>query len=616
MRRISALTAAALAAAASLAQPAGADAPGGTTSLRLDPAVLASHGIALAGAAPSAPGLREGALGFRVRPGSALATAGGPGDVEGFAAADLRHAGGVALEIDGARLRFPGVALARAEPPHDLALRDADGRVQLLATGMHARLDAGGRALRVRHADLVFAPALAARLGRPELAGTYVGVLDADWTLASPPAAPGAAAQGGACSADFTLPVDVALIELTSLTMAAREAGVRVALAPRAVLRNVGQGDVAWNHAIAPDSPVGPHPFLSVAFYRLAGGAIEQLGLADAKHAFFATNTNCPCAGGHVLYVGCEDTYGVSTNLDRTFLAPRAEIDALARSWTSLGSHFDALPVDDFRDHPGGAHDAFEHRLVVREDDLGTPGARYFYDAWYLAAGDVDLVNSMGWREVAPAFGGSAWTFPTVDAGLSNGGVLDAWVDPQSPTPGAANALHDSGEGRVQLAVSTTDLGGGAFHYEYALHNFDFERRVESFRVPLAPGQSVSAVGFGDGDPDPANDWSASVGPKGVTWTAPPGAELDWGRLVGFRFDASAAPAATRAALGPAEGPPAAELVPTLGPAAAPVPGLGRWGALGAALALAAGAYTMWMRGSRARASSASASAPSAGWTA
>ena len=115
-----------------------------------------------------------------------------------------------------------------------------------------------------------------------------------------------------------------------------------------------------------------------------------------------------------------------------------------------------------------------------------------------------------------------------MDAGTENGSILDVFVDPANVLPGQATELHDTGAGRVQLALVSSDLGGGVFHYEYALMNFDFERQVQSFTLPIGAGQIVSNVGFGDGDATAANDWTPSVGADAVTWTAPANGPLTW----------------------------------------------------------------------------------------
>jgi len=574
--------------AASLAASAGAPGPAplgaGFTALRFQPEILTDLAIEIVDVrdAASAP-VRDGALAFALTASSSSATFDAVGnDFEGFAAADLRHAGGFTLRIGGARVDFTGFRLTASPDPKTLELRDAGGRLWLLVDKPHAVLAAGR--LELSNADLLIAPELALLLDRPDLAGSYLGVLDAQLALASEPSAQAAAPAGapgplgGECVGDFSQPVDLLMDDLSGMTQVAREPGGRVAIAPGAVVRNLGPGDVQWYRSIAPASPVGPHPYLALHFYRLAGGVLEQIGRGDLKHTFFSTNTDCDCPGGQILYAGCEDYYGVFTNVDRINLAPRDEIDAFSLVWSSLGSHFDGVPVDDFRHHGGdSAHDAFQHRLVVREPDLQTPGARYFYDGWYIAPNDTNLENSMGHREVDPAFAGSTWSFPTVDAGTANTSILDVFVDPLDVQPGQATELHDTGEGRVHLAVVSTARGGGVYHYEYALMNFDFERKIASFSIPVGAGQIVSDTGFGDANGNASDDWTASVGGGRVTWTAPAGNALDWGTLYNFRFDVNAPPGETLATLTPLDaGSPSAFAVRTV-----PEPAAASWAGIG-----------------------------------
>jgi hypothetical protein len=546
----------------------------GTTSLSFVPEILADLGLDLVDVAETSPPLREGALGFAldVPPSTVRLDAAGS-DFEGFLAADLRHAGGFALQTQGARLDFSTFQLHETAAPHALELRDAQGTRWFVIDKPQAVLTADW--LAIDNADVLIAPELAGLLGRPDLAGTYIGVFDAQLSLepASPSALDATVAGGAACVGDFSQPADLHLTVLSGMTQSVREPGGRIAISPSATVQNLGPGDVQWYRAIAPASPVGPHAFLLLNFYRLSGGVLEQIGREDVKHAFFATNEICGCTPGHIFYAECQDVYGVNTNLDRLNLAPRSEVNALAASWTSLGSHFDGAPVDDYRDHGGNTeHDSFEHRLVVLEPDLETPDARYFYDGWYLAPNDPNLGNSMGYREVDPTFGGSTWTFPTIDAGTANGSILDVLVDPQNVQPGQASELLDTGEGRVHLVAVTTDLGGGSYHYEYALLNFDFERRVQSFSLPIGTGQIISNTGFDDGDNSAANDWTPSIASGSVTWTAPAGHALDFGTLFNFRFDANTAPVAGAATITPLDpGNPGAIPVRTL-----PEPGRGQ----------------------------------------
>ena len=163
---------------------------------------------------------------------------------------------------------------------------------------------------------------------------------------------------------------------------------------------------------------------------------------------------------------------------------------------------------------------------------------------------DTNLLNSLGHRQVTPILIGSTWAFPNAGS-MQLGSVLDVWVDPLSPGPGEKNALVDTGRGRVQLAVVATDSGGGVYHYEWALRNFDFENQLRSFSVPVLTDMTVTNTGFEDGDGMAGNDWSATVTSTRVTWNAPAGNELDWDRLYNFRMDVDGAPLESAAAMEP-----------------------------------------------------------------
>ena len=69
-------------------------------------------------------------------------------------------------------------------------------------------------------------------------------------------------------------------------------------------------------------------------------------------------------------------------------------------------------------------------------------------------------------------------------------------------------------------------------------------RRFARFRVPLPANASVSAPRFDDADNDSGNDWSLSGAGGALTWSAPAGNTLDWGRLYHFEFVSDAPPAA------------------------------------------------------------------------
>jgi hypothetical protein len=99
-------------------------------------------------------------------------------------------------------------------------------------------------------------------------------------------------------------------------------------------------GDVPLNWYRLPDAH---HPAITLNFYRLLDGRIEQLARSWVKHGFYATNQNAcattpemmgrPCqpgSGGTQLRPGCSDLYGEELNADPSFLGPRGRITNVA----------------------------------------------------------------------------------------------------------------------------------------------------------------------------------------------------------------------------------------------------------------------------------------------
>jgi hypothetical protein len=118
-----------------------------------------------------------------------------------------------------------------------------------------------------------------------------------------------------------------------------------------------------------------------------------------------------------------------------------------------------------------------------------------------------------------------------------------------------------------------TSLGGGQWHYEYAVYNRSSARGLRSFAVPTGFA-AVTNAGFHDPDADALNDWTADVVPGTVTWSTDdwstdPGANaLHYQLMFNFRFDADAPPVASQALagiFGPGIG--STLLVPTRAPA-------------------------------------------------
>jgi len=430
----------------------------------------------------------------------------------------------------------------------------------------HALLDPESGDLSFRHMDIRITRELAKRLGYPRFADVTVG--EAHMETAADVPASALADKGSSCGVlDTDGDIDVQLTGINSTSEVARDPGVRIAMAPDASLKNVGTADVPWFRAINPDGgpspPFGQHPFLAYNAFRIADGVIEQIGRSQIKHAFFTVNVgaDCECPGGQILHLGCQDIYGVSSNADRHYLASRREVTASSGHWNSYGSHFDTYPEepkDDFRDHSRGDHsDSFEHRMAVLEDDLLVDGAAYFIEAWYLIKDDVNILNSMGFRQLNPELNGGGWSFTPFLTSFMNGPAIDAWVDPNASGNVARNTYVVTADGHLKLAVRTTNLGGGLHRYEYALMNLDYDRQIRKFKVPVPSNVSVTDITFGDIDDEQSNDWTQVRSSTAVVWTtkSPKSDSLDWGTMFNFGFTANVGPAETQAVLTPLEPP-------------------------------------------------------------
>jgi hypothetical protein len=517
----------------------------GTGRIALHTDLVRTLGIAAPSAVPDA----AGRLAIPIR----LA-----GDLELFAPRSLfRDLAGGAIRIESAAVLrlgaasvpLQGVTLKRGPEERTLTLVGADGRALFEGDHMHFDVDRKARHVRMFNIDLRLTAESAALLGAARYAGVAVGVLELSLDAAIPPGE--APEPTEACSSPvWGAPSnDVELLTISAVQQVARVGTFptgRIGVVPAAMLRNVGTTDVPWYSKFSGSFPPygnDQHPFLVWNMYRIASGALEQIGRSPLKHAFLTLNTACGCGSGHVLFVNCEDTYGSSTNDSVQDLGPREELSAHTGIWQRCGSLFDpdcngvANPV------PPRAS-SMDRRMAVAESDLRTPGAAYYVDAWYVVRDDVNIFNTMGHRRVTPT-GGATWTFGLAGNPFTAGPVIDEWVDPAAPGPAAESALVETAFGRIKVAVRATDLGEGQWRYDYAVMNLDFDPRVEAFSVALPAGAVPRDTGFHDPDQDPANDWTAAVADNRITWTAPAdSAAQDYSTLLSFRFTVNAIPSA------------------------------------------------------------------------
>lgn len=562
-------------------------------TLALDQGTLSALGFEtalagrpLAGHAPHALSVAPvGAPSYATRGPVDLSAAIGADGFHAFERGGLRLAGGFRLRLGDRTYDFTELELRAVPGSTSLELVDADGGAWLTTADAQWEFDLDTGRLRYLNADVRILPALAERLGDARYAGVSVGLLSLDATLrgARVPALPAIVNAPPPCG-DWSGNVDVGLVDMSSIG----QAGIAtvngrsvVVVLPSAELENVGTANVPWfskftNLGVPPWND--QHPFLVWQMMRVSGGVLEPLGRSDLKHAFLTINSGCDagaCTDSHVLGLGCADVYSTGTNNSVGSLAPRAEVTASTGIWSHCGgiaSHFDTNG-DCTQDFFGAGENSFTHGLKAAEVDLQVAGATYYVEAFYIVRNDINIFNSMGYRQVAPAKPAAVWTFPTVGA-YATGPAINAWVNPTTPGAGADNRLLDTAEGRAQLAVRTFEVPGNPSRqrYAYALQNHDFDRRIKSLRIPFnTAGVVVENFVYADGDGFAANDWTAAVDAGGVTWTAPaattPPAELDYASLVSFRFDSDRAAVAVDSSLGVFEaGDPTVLTLRTLGP--------------------------------------------------
>ncbi len=431
----------------------------------------------------------------------------------------------------------------RGADQNPLYMRDERGRVVLELAHSMLRVTPDND-FDIYYMNLRLADGWADDLGRPELAGLVIGVAQMTGTLTP--------ISGTSIRTPFSPQygtgfLDVSLGLLSGLQQFGRE-GSTVGLTMATTSCNVGDVDVPWEAPMMED-----HPMIAMALYRLRNGKFDQIGVSWMKHGFFAlSNSQCiPCqnpSDGSFLGVGCSDTYGPGNNADRRYLGPRSEVDPYLGTWSCSGSHFQGGAADCVRGHGSSGHDGVAHRLQVEDSELDQSGADYFYEAYYVVRGDQNRHNNYGSVEVSMGLTGSTWFFSD-EGSLIEGPAIERWGEQRTE-------FSIPGDGKVILAVETTDLGGGSFHYQYALLNFDSEREIRSFSLPVEGVPGLSGFTFNDADEDALNDWAALVSGGLLTWSTdtytvdPDANALTFGEMFSFGFDADVPPDTLTTTLG------------------------------------------------------------------
>ena len=453
------------------------------------------------------------------------------------------HDGGFSIRdlATGDELRFRPFHLEQDVLTGELELVGEDDRARLQLDHARVLQDAASvdpHTVRILGFDLRISRASALLLQRPELEDALIGtgqwVAQSIGEANSPPlgsshpdrndTAPLEDEQASGCITDAKL---AELYQLESFGRIGSFPTGEIGLSMTTTICNIGDCSLPW---FAPMNEA--HPGVVMHLYRLADGRFEQIGLSGVKHGYFPLGVDG--CGNHCtdlpndLGIGCQDTYGASSNADRTWLAPRDEWSGYYGTWECTGSHFADGEPDCTRRHGGAGHDPVEHRLRVRDADLADASADYYVEAMYIVAEDVDRFDNYGYRPTTFVRTGDDYVF-SLGGGFSalEGPALGAW-DAEIRTG------TFPGEGRLLLGYTVTDIGGGAYAYEYALLNLDSDLAVKSFRVPVGSGP-IDDIGFHDPNGDELDDWNATLVGNELVWETASN-PVRWGHLYNFRF--------------------------------------------------------------------------------
>ena len=320
------------------------------------------------------------------------------------------------------------------------------------------------------------------------------------------------------------------------------------ALAMSTTSCNRGSVNVPW---LAPMQE--NHPAIGFIIAREGTDRIEQVSsYSYVKHGFFAlSSSQCtPCqnpSNGTFLGVGCSDTYGIGNNGDNFWLGPAEEVNPWLGDWEHIGSHFDkgqppaSPPFDtDGNRSPINPPNSLGNRVWVSDDEMDDAGYTYYYYGYYVIRGEPGAArkNNGASRRFTPTWTGSSWSISVPGSNAQvQGSILSRWAGAIVNSTGNGND-----DGSVNIAHKTTDLGGGNFHYEYAIHNRDNFRGVKSFCIPVCPGATVSNVGFHDIDDNAGNDWTATVIQGAIIFETTDN-PIRWNSFFNFWFDVDASPA-------------------------------------------------------------------------
>jgi len=211
------------------------------------------------------------------------------------------------------------------------------------------------------------------------------------------------------------------------------------------------------------------------------------------------------------------------------------------------------------------------HRLQVHDVDLMPAlnvGARYIAEGQYIVPDEYRVNNgtqnnNAAHREFAvigPDVDGRFF-FNSLETTSDQSPAVDAW-------PGALQSLIEPfplSDGQSRLAYKVTDLGGGTWHYEYAIYNQNMDISVGSLSLPIPASTTIGNIEFfapvhhapeTNADNYSNNPWIVIQAAGQLTWSTdtfvedPLANAVRWGTMYNFRFDANSPPQSQLATIG------------------------------------------------------------------
>ena len=471
-----------------------------------------------------------------------------------------------------------------------LAVRDSKtGFTFFNVQGGDYDYNANARSLDIAGGRLLISKEFANALGRPSDAGSAVGKISVGAAMQpiqitqvvngkpTSVVVPPLSQRAGPGTPSLVPGPDIIVGDLPDMVQIDPAVGSQVGLGVATTSCN--NGDQPVNFHALPDID---HPFFPQNLYRMSGGAdnterIEQIGQSWIKHTFGADegddcnlgcNTN-NCVQFSQLCPGCSDPYLAEENGWYDLLGSRAWVNPFTGAFSSN---------PDPANHNGHAHDGVSHRIRVNVSDLNTTlntGATYFAEAAYLDPleytwcqahpGQCNMYNNVSYRKFLVS-GTTSFTFSPVGQTARTQPAIMGWagatVNQVQPDPG--------NDGISYVGYKVTSPTPGVYHYEYAVYNYNLDRSIQSFSVPLGAGANLSNIGFHAPPQEPgwANDgtfnnqgysstpWAVTQASDSITWNSETFAQnqnanaIRFGTLYNFRFDADQPPQSANATVG------------------------------------------------------------------